>query len=190
GKNDLNDFIAASKKCLGVEYSAVVGTIQAVHEHFESGKFTLDEWFIYPKNLEHLYNIPYELGERFFKGLTLSKDNKMSLKDAVYKPHNLNKYLYRPFLVWNVDGKDLTLVGDCSFIESIVSLTTNAFGWNKYPIEWENPCFKEFIKNKVMHNDKILEDEAEKLLIENNIIFDRNITHLKKWNGQNFNIDN
>lgn len=190
GQNDLTDFQEASKECLGVEYGAVVGTIQAIHEHFEAGKFTLDEWSIYPKNLEHLYGIPYELGKTFFEGLTLSKENKMSLQDAVYKPHNLNKYLYRPFLIWNVDGKDLTLVGDRSFVESIVSLCTNSFGWNKYPIEWGNDCFKAFIKKKVMFNDKILEDEAEKLFKTNTTIFDRNITHLKKWNGQNFNIDN
>ncbi|TPD69913.1 hypothetical protein [Flavobacterium microcysteis] len=190
GKNDLNDFIAASKKCLGVEYGAAVGTIKAIHENSESGKFTLDEWFIYPKNLENLYGVSYEQGSTFFKGLTLSKENKMSLQDAVYKPHNLNKYLYRPFLIWNVNGKNLTFVGDRSFVESIMSLTTNAFGWNKYPIEWENPCFKEFIKNKVMYNDKILEDEAEKLLKTYDIIFDRNITYLKKWNGQHINIDN
>ncbi len=190
GENDLNDFITASKNCLGVEYGAVVGTIKAIHEHFEGGKFTLDEWFIYPKNLENLYGVPYEQASIFFKGLTLSKENKMSLKDAVYKPHNLNKYLYRPFLIWNVDGKDLTFVGDRSFVESIMSLTTNAFSWNKYPIEWENPCFKEFIKNKVMYNDKILENEAEKLLKTYEIIFDRNITHLKRWNGQHINIDN
>ncbi len=190
GENDLDDFKKATKNCLGVEYDAAIGTIQAIHQHFESGKFTLDEWWIYPKNLENLYGVPFEQACTFFKGLTLSIDNKMSLKDAVYRPHNLNKYLYRPFLIWNVDGKDLTLVGDRSFVESIISLTTNAFGWNKYPVEWENPCFKEFIKSKVMYNDKILEDQAEKLLKENNIIFDRNITHLKKWNEQNIDIDN
>ncbi|MCC9042711.1 hypothetical protein LNQ81_08405 [Myroides sp. M-43] len=190
GENDFEDFKTALKDCLGVEYDAAIGTIQAIHQHFESGKFTLDEWFIYPTNLNHLYGTSYDKAYTFFKGLTLSKENKMSLEESVYKPHNINKYLYRPFLIWNVDGKDLTFVGDCSFIESINSLTTNAFGWNKYPIEWANSCFKEFIKNKVMYNDKILEDEAEKLLIENNIIFDRNVTHLKKWNGQNINIHN
>ena len=41
-----------------------------------------------------------------------------------------------------------------------------------------------------MYNDKILENEAEKLLKTYEIIFDRNITHLKRWNGQHINIDN
>ena len=190
GESDFEDFTKATEKCFGIEYDAVVGTIQAIHNHFEAGKFTLDEWFIYPKNLEILYGIPYEKGEIFFKGLTLSKDNKMSLEEAVYRPHYINKYLYRPFLVWNVDGKDMTFVGDRSFVESIMSLCTNAFGWNKFPPEWQNECFKNFIKQKVEHNDKILEDEAEKIFKENSIVYDRNLTHLKKWNGQHINIEN
>lgn len=192
GENDFDDFIQASKKCLGVEYDKAVGTIQLIHENFKSqgGKLVLDEWFIYPKNMENLFGIPYDKGEIFFKGLTLSKENKMSLRDAVYRPQNLNRYLYRPFLVWNVDGKDLTIVGDGIFIESISSLCTNAFNWDKYPPEWGNDCFKEFINQKVFKNDKVLEDVAEKILKDNSIIYDRNITNLKKWSNQNLNIEN
>jgi hypothetical protein len=192
GDNDFEDFIEASKACLDVDYDKAIATIQLIHENFESqgGKLVLDEWFIYPKNLEILYGIPFDKGEVFYKGLTLSKKNKMPLKEAVYKPQSINRYLYRPFLVWNVDGKDLTIVGDGIFIESISSLCNNAFGWNKYPVEWGNDNFKAFIKKKVIANDKILEDVAEKILKENNVIYDRNIKHLKKWNNQNINIDN
>jgi len=191
GKNDFSEFIQASKKCLGVEYDKAVATIQLIHEHFKSqgGKLGLYEWSMFPKNLEHLYGVPYDKGEIFFKGLTLSKENKMSLRDAVYKPQNLNRYLYRPFLIWNVDDIDLTIIGEGIFIESIMSLCTNSFGWNKYPPEWGNDCFKAFIKDKVYRNDKILEDAAEQILKENLIIYDRNITHFKKWNNQNLNIE-
>lgn len=192
GKSDFDDFVLASKKCLGVDYDKAIATIQLIHEGMKSrgGKLVLDEWFIYPKNLENLYGIPYEKGAAFYKGLTLSKDNKLPILEAVYRPHNINRYLFRPFLVWNVNGKDLTIVGDGIFIESIGSLCINTFGWNEYPIEWDNACFKTFIKKKVSLNDKILEDEAERILKINSIIYDRNITHLKKWNNQNINIDN
>ncbi len=192
GKNDFNDFIQASKNCLGVEYDKAVATIQLIHQNFEEqgGKFVLDEWWIYPKNLENIFGVPYDKAEVFFKGLTLSKENKMPLKEAVYRPQNLNRYLYRPFLVWNVDGRNLTIVGEGIFIESINSLCSNAFGWNKFPIEWSNDCFSNYIKDKVIKNDKILEDVAENILKSNTIIFDRNITHLKKWNNQNLSIEN
>lgn len=190
GNNDFIDFKAALKDCLGVDYDMAVATIQAIHENADGGKFILDEWWIFPQNLENLYGIPYKNGEQFFRGLTLTKENKMSLGEAVYKPHNINKYLYRPFLVYNVEGADLTFVGDKSFVESIMSLTTNAIGWGKFPEEWNNECFAAYVKRKVSANDKILEDEAEKILDSAGIIFDRNIKYLRRWNGQHLNIDN
>lgn len=190
GKDSLEDFIVAIKDCMGIDYGAVIGTIEAIHNHFEAGKFALDQWNIYPINLKNLYGIPVEKGTVFLKGLTLTKDNKMSLKEAVYRPHKINKYLYRPFLIWNVDGNDMTFVGDKIFIESIHSLCTNAFGWGKYPSEWESDCFKKYIQRKVSFNDKILEDQAEKLLANNSIIYDRNIKSLRKWNNHGLNIDN
>ena len=190
-KNAFNDFIKAAKTCLDVDYDKAIATIQAVHNHFDSqgGKAVLDEWFIYPKNLENLYGIPFDKGEIFYSGLTLSRKNKLSIQDAVYKPQSINRYLYRPFLIWNVDGKDLTIIGDGIFIESIGSLCSNSLGWGKYPSEWENECFKKFIIDKMRQNDKVLEDVAEEVLNSNSIVYDRNLTKLKKWNNQNINID-
>lgn len=191
-KGVFNEFVKAIKTCLNVEYDKAIGTIKEIHRHFEpqGGKIVLDEWFIYPKNLEVLFGIPYDKGEVFYKGLTLTRENKMPIQEAIYKPQNINRYLYRPFLVWNVDGKDLTIVGDGIFRESIGSLFSNSFGWGKYPAEWGNDCFKQFIKETVEKNDKVLEDAAEKMLKDNDIKYDRNIKNLKKWNNQNQNIDN
>lgn len=114
----------------------------------------------------------------------------MSLKDAIFKPYNSNKYLYRPFLVWNVRGKERTIIGEHIFNEAIGSLYANAIGWKKYPPEWGNDCFKEYVKKKSGANDKILEDKADDLLKKYEVIYDRNITSLKKWNNQNLNIHN
>lgn len=191
-QNGFEDFITAINDCLGINYDEAIATIQSVHKHFENmgGKLVLDEWFIYPKNLEILFNTPYEKGETFYKGLTLDRNNKLSLQEAVYKPQNINRYLYRHFLIWNVDGKDLTIVGEGIFIEAVTSLFSNSFGWGKFPKEWKNECFEKHIKEKVKKNDKVLEDVAEDLLNSNDVLYDRNITSLKKWNNQNLNIDN
>lgn len=195
-QTSLNDVKTAFENCLGVNYDQATKTIALIHHNFSpiegplGGQLVPDEWAIYPKNLEHLFKIPYEDAERFYKGLTLSRDNKLSISDAVYKPQNINRYLYRPFLIWNVDGKDLTIVGRGIFYESIVSLCTNSFGWGKFPTEWDSPCFRTFIQGKMAVNDKILEDAAEDLLKSNSIIYDRNVTSLKKWNNQGINIEN
>ncbi len=190
-ENNYSDILQAFDKCLGVNINQLRETIRLIHDNFRDcgGKIVLDEWIIYPKNLENLFGIPYEKGEIFIKGLTLSKENKMPLKESVYRPQNLNRYLYRPFLIWNVDGKDLTIIGNEIFDESILALLSNNLSWNKYPIEWENDCFKSIIQQLSNQNDKILENKVEKLLKENAIIYDRNITHFLKWNNQNEDIE-
>ncbi|WP_316763697.1 hypothetical protein [Pedobacter aquatilis] len=192
GGNDFEDFKTALEHCHGMSYEQIISTIILMHERNEKqgGKMAMEEWYAYPKNLELLFDIPDNKAKDIFGGLTLTKENKMSLKDAIFKPYHINKYLYRPILVWNVKGVDRAIVGEFIFNEAIVSLYSNAFGWNKYPSEWDNECFKSYIKAKVVVNDKILEDAAELALNKQNVLYDRNITNLKKWNNQNINIHN
>lgn len=192
GTDDFEDFKNALKKCHGVTYEQITSTIILMQQRNEKqgGKMAMEEWYAYPKNLELLFDIPYDKAKDIFGGLTLTKDNKMSLKDAIFKPYHINKYLYRPILVWNVKGVDRAIVGEYIFNEAVGSLYSNALGWNKYPPEWSNDCFKEHIQAKIKVNDKILEDVAEAKLHELGVLYDRNVKSLKKWNNQNLNIHN
>jgi hypothetical protein len=173
------------------EFVDAINIIHMVHEYRESGggELVLNDFFNFPQNLENLYGVPYEKGEAFYRGLTLTKNNKLTLKDAVYRPQALNRYLYRPILIWNVEGEDLAIVGKNKIMESMVLLCTNAFSWNKFPLEWSNGCFKEYVKNLAIANNKILEDFSEEVFKVNKIIYDRNITHFKKWSNRNINIE-
>ncbi|MDB5128335.1 hypothetical protein [Mucilaginibacter sp.] len=191
GKNELSDFKEAINTCLKVDFDQGIGTILAMQENNEKhgGKMAMEEWYAYPSNFAALFDVDYADAARFYQGLTLSKTNKMTLREAVQKPHKLNKYLYRPFLIWNVDGVDRTIVGLSIIQESLVSLYGNAIAWKKYPEEWESPCFKDYVNRKAHYNDKILEDEAERMLVQEHILYDRNLTFLSKWNKQNLGID-
>ncbi|MFC4686570.1 hypothetical protein ACFO4P_06440 [Epilithonimonas pallida] len=188
--NHIQEFKDAFKNCFKTDFNNIPTIIEEIHKSLEAGKYSFIEWKYFAINLEHFFKVPIEIGNKIFAGLTLTRLNKMSINEEIYKPHNLNKYLYRPILVWNVDGNDYAIISPESFIESMVSLSTNAFGWKKYPLEWECPCFEDYIKSLYTKNDKILENAIEKILKNNNIIFDRNIKNLKKWNNQNINIDN
>ncbi|MBK9962851.1 MAG: hypothetical protein IPP06_16460 [Saprospiraceae bacterium] len=64
----------------------------------------------------------------------------------------------------------MTIVSYNSLTISLQQLATNALSWGKYPDEWKDDCFDEYIKNKKHLNDKILEDHHEHLLKENNIL--------------------
>lgn len=191
GKNEQRDFKAAIKRCLNVDFEEGIATIIAMQERNQKhgGKMAMEEWYAYPSNFSSLFNVTYENAETFYKGLTLDRNNKMPLKEAIQKPQHLNKYLYRPFLVWNVDGVERTIVGLSILTESVVSLYSNAIAWKKYPPEWKSECFVEYVNRKAGSNDKILEDEAELLLQKHKAIYSRNVTALKRWDNKNFGID-
>lgn len=187
-----DDFTTAFRECHSVGIEELVYIIVEIEKRNEEygGKMAMEEWYAFPKNLELMFDVSYSHAENLFQGLTLRKENKLSVSQAIFKPNNINKYLYRPILLWNVDGRDRAIVGQHILSESLVSLYSNAFGWNKAPEEWLNPCFKNYIKRKTLQNDKVLEDELEKILKEKNILFDRNLKSLKRWNNQGFNINN
>ncbi|NML68219.1 hypothetical protein HHL23_00120 [Chryseobacterium sp. RP-3-3] len=189
-ENHIIEFKEAFKKCFNTDFDNIPNTFQIIHDSLDSGKYGFIEWKYFAINLNHFFNVPIETGNKIFSGLTLNRENKMTVSEEVYKPHNINKFLYRPILVWKIDGNPYSIISRESFVESMVSLTTNAFGWNKCPDEWKNDCFESYVKSVYVKNDKILENAAEKILKKNNIIFDRNIKNLKKWNNQNINIDN
>lgn len=187
-----DDFRTAFRECHGVGIEELVYIIVEIEKRNErqGGKMAMEEWYVFPKNLELMFDVHYSQAENLFEGLTLRKENKLSVSQAIFRPNNINKYLYRPILVWNVDGKERAIVGQNILGEALVSLYSNAFGWDKAPREWLNPCFKDFIKRKSLQNDKVLEDEIGKILNEINIFFDRNLKSLKKWNNQGLNINN
>ncbi len=186
-KSALANFICAVKNCFGIEFEKVVATITFVHEHYKDvgGRLVLIKWQAYPALLEQLFNVPSEKSATFLKGLTLSRANKLSLEESIYRTDSLNRYLYRPILLLNVNNEELTLIGHEAFDQSIVSLCLQAFGWRKFPVEWKNTCFENYIEDLVEKNDKILEDAIEAALSQKSVLFDRNIRNLLRKNNRN-----
>jgi hypothetical protein len=100
------------------------------------------------------------------------------------KPNNLRRYLYRPIIIWNVNGKDYAFCGPNAWTETIIQFTTNALPWGKGPEEWMgNKCFREFVNRKEDAHDKWLDDAVEIQLKDAHIFYDRNVTKLKTKEG-------
>ena len=185
-------FTIAIKEGFGIEYNDVEQVILGLHEHTKDtgGKMVLHNELNFVKNLEVFSESTEELTKVFYSGLLLSRENKMSMQDVIFRPHNLNRYFDRPILKWTLDGEELILLGDQKWEESVGQLCSNVFGWKKIPEEWALvPELKAFAIKEFKDNDKVLEDEVEGVLKKNNIPFDRTVTNLRKENNQNFNIE-
>jgi hypothetical protein len=126
------------------------------------------------KQLEHM--------DLFLSGLTLSRDNKIPLTELLRKPYALNRYLYRPFLLWSVDKIPYYVFGWVSLQEIENSLHLNAIPWGKIPDEWKvNKGFVKYMNRKEDEHDKWLDDVVEEKIKDAKVIYQRTV---KSLNGK------
>lgn len=180
--NGIDDLFNAMQRCLNVNYKDAGHIIASIHQeiHFSEGVL----WENLPQNLSRLFGTPYADCEVFFKGLTLSKDNKMSLLNLACKPYNLKRYLYRPIIVWNINGKDFAVIGPNAWAETMIQFTTNAIPWGKGPEEWmQNQCFERYVHDKEDQHDKWFDDAVEDILKTTHCYYDRNVIKLVNKTG-------
>lgn len=186
-----DDLKKAIEECFTIKYDEVRTLVATIHEQLkpQGGQIVGVGLQTLPFNLNHFCKVPIETSEQFFQGLTLDKNNKMNLLDLACKPYNLNRYIYKPIIVWNIDGQDYALFGKNAWSETFIQLSSNAIPWGKAPKEWlENKCFKKYVHSKEDAHDKWLDDEVEKRLNNGKLFYDRNV---KKINHDDtfFNID-
>lgn len=181
----------AIEDCFAIEYAFAGKQIFDIKRHHSQLNSQTIQPHVLPGNLVHSYGITEESASDFYNGLTISRANKMSIEDLVYKPYSMDRYMYRPILIYKIGGEDRALVGFEKFNESIITLATNAMHWNTLPKEWiKNKCMQLFMNKMADEHDKLLEDEVQKILEEEELIFVRNIKSFKQPNGDNVNINN
>jgi hypothetical protein len=113
----------------------------------------------------------------------------LSIEDCILKTQDSRRYMYRPILQYNIDGKHWWLIGPRKWSESFVQLTTNCIPFGQFPDEWRQlvPLY-DFFKKIMNTHDAILEDPAIEIIKKANLRFDRNIKTLKKAKNQGVSI--
>jgi hypothetical protein len=175
GVNQLKDEI---QKCFGIDYDFAAHQVVAIKKHHkpQGWRFQTIEPGILVQNL--VANGASKVNaENFYAGLTLSSNNKLSVKESVYKVNSMERHFFRPILEIEQNGNKRHLIGIEKWGESIAVLATNNFQWNKASDEWKkNTCFQKYLEKKSEEHDSLLEDEVEKILKAEQIPFFRNIT--------------
>lgn len=127
----------------------------------------------------------------FYSGLTVNNDNCLSIEKCFFNNQSEFRFTYRPILELNVDGQIYNLIGYNKWIESMSLLSTNAFPFGLYPIEWtRHQKIKEFVQKIDNTHDKILEDPIIHILNEKSFFNDSSVESFKQANGKNINIKN
>lgn len=192
-ENAAVELIDAIEKCFGIDYAFAGSQIFEIKRHHNPTAPTLQtiQPHVLPINLATATGVSAATANTFYEGLTISRLNKLTLEAAILKPYSMQRYFFRPILIFIVGGEPRALVGQEKFTESIVILATNAIHWGALPPEWlQIPCMQEFVNKKGLEHDRVLEDKIEEILIEEEFLFCRNLKSFKRLTGGNFRIDN
>lgn len=192
-ENSVHELKEAIESCFGIEYDFAGGIIFEIKKHHNPNNPTLQTFqpHILPLNLIQHSSTTQHLAETFYAGLTISRNNKLSIEEAVRKPYSTQRYMFRPILVYRVGGEERALVGIEKFAESMMVLATNAIHWNAIQEEWRRViCMQKFINKKGNEHDKILEDKIEQIIKEKDFLYCRNIKTFKRLSNGNLRIDN
>lgn len=181
----------AVNSCFEIDYDFACGIIFEIKKSFSESKLQTIEPYILPINLSNHFKIDRRAAEWFYDGLSISRENKRPIEEVIYKPYSTERYMYRPILIYQIEGISRALVGEGKFVESIYVLATNAISWNTIPLEWrKNKCMLKYMSHKGNEHDSILEDKVENILNKRGLRFVRNIKSFKRPNQNNVNIDN
>jgi len=184
------DFKAAVQAAFGFDYDKIGLLIAALYDKFEreppdciiadKPNFLLDAANICEGSREAL--------ALFFSGLILNRGNKMPLSELVRKPYSMNRFLYRPYLEWSINGAPYLVCGIYSLDEASNSLILNAIPWGKYPDEWRKaPGMEKYVHRKREDHDDWLDDQVEKIVSECDLRYDRSVEKIQS-KGQSFSL--
>jgi len=179
--NGSTDFKKAVLESFGIEYDKIWQTIILVMEHLKLkyGDCISVEQHGFLRDIENYSEAPAASIEKFLSGMTLTKENKMILTEFIKKPYSLNKYLYRPFLLWTINQKRYYVFGTASLFEAESSLYLNAIPWGKVPTEWTDiASFIKYKNRKHLEHDKWLDDNVENSIKATGLIYQRSVKKL------------
>jgi hypothetical protein len=181
------ELLASLEKCFKLKLQDAFGVIQNLQS--KRNRFTPEltavEYDLLPKNLKSIAGISTQYAESFYGGLSLTRANKKTLIRTVRKPYQMDRYLFRPILVYKVSNINKVVVSKAKIQESLVIIATNAIHWTELTSEWKkNPCMLGFIQKKAAEHDKLLEDRIEEIVADVPYLLCRNITKLRDGNGQ------
>lgn len=185
-KEGLNDLKKIMETCFGIKYEFLTTVLYEIHtiNTEKGGQYCGFGWESLPLSVNSMFSADAEQARIIYKGLTLDRNNKLKLHDLVCKPNTMFRYLYRPILIWNIEGEDFAIATKNSFSESIMQLTTNCIPWGKAPDEWmKNECFKKYVHRKEDEHDKWLDDEVENQVKKQALMFHRTVTSIKTETG-------
>jgi len=178
------------KKEFNVSYDVLASFVnhQLIDKKYKYGLLKLNDVI---EEIIKKYDYNLDFTNTFYEGLTVTKNNLLSIADCLLQNQHENRHVFRPILELDVDDEKYNMIGINKWSESLMLLTSNSFPFGLYPSEWKKyPEIKNFVNEIDNTHDKILENPIIDLLKKTNRIFDTNVESFNRYKGDNINIKN
>lgn len=187
--DSINEFKEIIKNHYGVTYDDLSSFVQQQinHPQYRLGLTKIDHLV---KIIKTELKGNDQFIEDFYAGLTVNRDNCLSIEKCFYNNQSEFRHTFRPILELIVDKEKYNIIGYHKWLESMTLLPTNSFPFGLYPSEWKkHKELKVFIKITNNTHDKILEKPIIKILEDRNFPNDNNVVSFSQPNGINININ-
>ncbi|NCD67834.1 hypothetical protein [Mucilaginibacter agri] len=186
--NTIEDLIAVWRD-MGVEYGEMTSFFaeQIKNPQYRFALILKDSLY---EQAKHVFGQHGDIVLSFYDGLTVSRRNVLSFEDCILRSQDMNRIMYRPLVVVNVDNQVYIMTGYNRWLECLSTLTTNALPWGHVAEEWnQHKPIKKFVQHLQDTHDDILEDAAVELLKAAKVPYDKSVKSLRQHKGNNFSID-
>lgn len=164
---------------LGIDYDHVTGWLSGLPDE----PVLVNPQLLFQELLQRGYDKAHL--SSFFAGLTVSRANKLSFEACIIRSQDINRYLYRPILSLQVEGVEYWLVKLNKWLESLVTMTTNALPFGVCPPEWKaHQPMASFISRTEAKHDKTLEEPLADMLKKRGFLYEPNVKSV--WDGKKF----
>lgn len=187
--NNIVEFRRVWKEGVGINYDELGSIVKSEYKGLDTRWGVLLEQDVIDK-ICYVSKYDRSIVESFYKGLTVSADNKMTFEGCIIRNQEINRYICRPIVKLKIDGNNYWMVALCKWQESITVLNYNYFPFGVYPGEWKIfPSVVDFMKHANSTHDLVLENEVVLLLNERGIKHDHKVDSVKTCGHDNIRID-
>lgn len=96
-------------------------------------------------------SVDHKFLDSFYAGLTVTKENALTMEGSFYKNQDIYRHIFRPILEYSIEGKQFHIIGANKWGESMMLLTTNCFPFGIFPPEWKiNKDLKSLLRKLII----------------------------------------
>lgn len=186
--NSILEFKEIIKNNYGISYDNLSSFMQQQvnHPQYRYGLIQIENII---EAIYEQFNCNQEFVRDFYAGLTVNRENCLSVEKCFYNNQSEFRHTFRPILEITVDNSKYNIIGYHKWLESMTLLPTNSFPFGLFPSEWKkHKALKKFIHETDNTHDKILEEPIIKILDEKSFPNDSNVVSFYQPNGNNINI--